>query len=509
MLTHEPASPPEPAERREGGIFSTIDDNFEYLDNELGKDIGLVKGKYTVLGGHLQIGLVYLYNMADGKSVSRFVIEPLLAVQDDLGTIPEDIFSTIQSKVVCMPQTIISTDMKEVTESLLYGNTVLFIEGKNSVLVINSRSPEIRPIVKPDLEANILASQDAFNEDLETNCSLIIRRLPISSLRFESFTVGSLSRTKTKMLWIEGIADPSVVTEVRSRIQQINTDFVDNIGVLAELIEDKPFSVFPKYKQTQRPDLVARRLADGHVAILCDNSPFAMFVPIFFWNFFETMDDYSDRSSTVSYLRVIRMLAFLLSLLVSPLYLAFVTYNHAIVPPALALNIASGREGVPFPSAVELLGMTIAIGIIREASLRVPGNMGFFIGVMAAIVIGQSAVTAGYVSASVIIVVSISAISTYAISTTTMIYPSGILNIFLLLLAGGFGMFGLINGIALILWHMVSLESFGKPFMYPLVPIDLYALKATIIRAPFYVLNRRFELLAPNNRIRTDTQNTK
>jgi len=181
------------------------------------------------------------------------------------------------------------------------------------------------------------------------------------------------------------------------------------------------------------------------------------------------------------------------------LYLTFVTYHHSVVPPALALNIAFGRQGVPpFPSVVEIILLTIVIGIIREAGLRIP-PIGFFVGVMGAVVIGQSAVTAGYVTASSIIVVAISAIASFGFASTMMVLPSRLINYFLILCAGFFGMYGFINGVALIIWHLVRLESFGVPYLYPLVPLDLAALKDTLVRFPLSHLSKRFEMLAKNN----------
>jgi spore germination protein KA len=213
------------------------------------------------------------------------------------------------------------------------------------------------------------------------------------------------------------------------------------------------------------------------------------------------MDDYAERSTSASYLRFVRYAAFLFSILLSPLYLSFVTYNQTVVPQPLALAIATGRAGAPFPSVVELLIMTFAITIIREAAMRIPGAVGFFIGTLAAVVIGQASVAAGYISASIIIVVAASEISSFAISTSTLVYTSRLINYFFIILSGMFGMFGLINGIAIVFWHLASLESFGVPYLYPLVPFELSAMKDTFIRLG--VLKKRFRILAPFNRIRT------
>jgi spore germination protein KA len=215
------------------------------------------------------------------------------------------------------------------------------------------------------------------------------------------------------------------------------------------------------------------------------------------------MDDYEERFFTSSYLRIVRYGAIALAVFISSLYLSFVTYSQEIVPPSLALNIAAGREGMPFPSVIELLILTFAITIIREAGLRMPGSVGFFVGTLAAVMIGQAIVTAGYVSPSLIIVVTVGTISSFAISTTTLLYPARLLNYFFIILAGCFGIFGLINGVAILLWHLVSLSSFGVPYLYPVIPFDKDGFKDVFVRLPLNMLTKRMKRLSPRNRVRS------
>lgn len=487
--------------QEQGGVFSTIDENFSFIDDVIGKDIGLVKRKFSIFDGQAQAAVAYIESITDQQLVSNEIIEPLLLGKVDLNTSFETMLTLIQSKFIYVPNVKNTSQMKETLEGLLNGDTALFINGMNTALIIGSRKVEKRSIDKPDNEGTVLASLESFTEDLAINSSMIIKRLPIPALRFENLTAGALSRTKLKLLWIEGIANTKAVDEARSRISSINIDLVDGIGTLAQLIEDNPLSIFPKYRQTQRPDVTAKSLTDGRLAILCDNSPFAYLAPISFWDNFKTMDDYAERSSSATYLRIVRYVAFLMSILLAPIYLSFVTYNQTVVPQPLALAIATGRVGTPFPSVVELLIMTLALTIIREASLRIPGSVGVFIGTLAAVVIGQATVAAGYISASIIIVVAASEISSFAISTTTLIYSSRLINFFFIILSGMFGMFGLINGIAIVFWHLASLESLGVPYLYPLVPFELSAMKDTFIR--YGILKKRFRILAPFNRVRT------
>ena len=484
-------------------IFATLDENIAFIHEALGVGIGLIVKRYAIFKSKLQICLVYVDAMADQKTIGAQIIEPLINESEDFSPGRDDIIKALLSRVSFPAATEVSDRMEEVLKGLLNGSSILLIQQESRALIFDSKIALHRTIEKPENEASMLCSLDSLTEDIDSNCNLITKRLPHPDLKFHEFTVGKLSQTTLKLLWVEGIADLKTVDEAKNRIGKIDIDNIEGIGALSELIRDRPLSIFPTYKQTQRPDVIARCLTDGQFAILCDNSPYAFIAPVSFWDQFKTADDYAQNTFISSYLRFIRYLSFVLCTTISPLYLACVAYNHNIVPPNLAIDIAIGRDGVPFPSVIEIVLLTITISVIREASLRIPGPTGYFIGTMSAIVIGQATVAAGYVSASVIIVVSISVISSYAVSSSILLYTTRLINYFLILLAGFFGMYGLINGIVIIIWHMVSLKSFGMPYLYPLVPFDREALKDTIIRAPLSTLKKRFGVLAPTNRTRT------
>lgn len=487
-------------------ILPTVDDNFNYIENIFGNGIGLIKRRINLAAGKVTAGIVCIENITNAEMLNKSVIVPLLKSNIEPYMNPDDIQVLVQKQYISLPDIRSSNQMGQVVDGLLKGDVIIFIDGSKSAVIGGNYRLEKRAIEKPENESTVLGSQESFTDNLETNISLIIKRLPHPSIKFEAFTAGKISRTQVRLIWIEGIANPQIVADVKSRIQKIDIDNVAGIAVLSELIEDSPLSLFTKYKQTERPDLASFNLTNGHLAILCDNSPYALIVPISFWDNFKTMDDYDERVISGGYLRIVRYAAFLTSILISPLYLSFVTYNHAIVPPVLAFTIASGRAGVPFPSVVEILIMTFSMTIIREAGVRMPGAVGYFIGTLAAVLIGQQIVTAGYVSASLVIVIASSAIASFAISSTTMVYTARLLNYFLVLLSGFFGMFGLISGIVIIFWHLLSQYSFGMPYLYPVIPFEKAGLSDTFIRYQFKSMRQRIKILAPSNQMRMGKQ---
>ncbi|PJI08597.1 MULTISPECIES: spore germination protein [Clostridium] len=480
-------------------ISKSVNENISFIKTKLGDSIGLSEGKFKAFK-NIDIGIVYVTNLCDREFISNQVISPLLQgtlnskvmKENDVDTLAKTIFiSSLNTKEI--------KKQDQVLNELLKGNTVIFFEKSNSALIVQAPKIEKRSIDKPENETAVFAAKDAFIEDIGTNVSMIIKRLPIPNLKFENFSLGNLSHTDSKLIWIEGLADNEIVNEVKRRMNDVNIDIVDGTSTLAELIQDKPISIFPTYRLTERPDLVSRSLSEGHVAVVCDNSPFVLILPMTFWDNFKSMDDYSQLPIAASLLRIIRIIAFVIAGFTSPLYLSFVTYNHTIVPPSLALNISQGREGVPFPSIIELIAMTVVIDIIREAGTRMPGMVGYFIGTLGAVIIGQAAVAAGYVSVSLIIVVAFSAIASFAISSTTLVNAARIINYSLILFASVLGIVGLFNGIFIILWRMSILESFGVPYLYPLIPVELKGWRDLLIRAPFKMLKNKLTLMNKAN----------
>lgn len=483
-------------------IFPTVGQNLDFIADYFGKGIGLMMRKFNIAGGCICVGIAYIESITNIDMVTESIIKPLLESNIDSNTGPDEVQRLVLAQYISLAALSASNRMEKIINGLLSGSAIIFFEGAANAIIAGNSKLEKRAIEKPENEASALGSQESFTDNLDTNVSLIVKRLPDPRLKMEGYTVGKFSHTETRLIWLEGTANPQFVSEVRNRIQKIDIDNAGGIGVISELIEDNPLSVFPKFRQTERPDFTAFYLVNGHFAIICNNSPYALIGPISLWDNFKNTDDYDEKVVSGNYLRLVRYISFLVSILISPLYISFVTYNHTIIPPVLAFTIASGREGVPFPSVVEAILMTFAMSMIREAGLRMPGAVGYFIGTLAAVVIGQQIVNAGYVSASLIIVVAVSGVSAVAISTTTMIYTSRLLNYFFILLSGLFGMFGLISGVIFVIWHLVCQYSFNMPYLYPLIPFEKGGLSDTFIRYWFKSYRKRFRMLAPHNRNR-------
>lgn len=482
-------------------VFPTVAGNLGYLKNNIGAATDLVENTYWISGGKLAAGFAYISVLTDRDRISRNVLTPLMEMDTEPDRSTSGIMAALQARIPAT-DTYATDSMEKVIDAILEGNTAFFIDDSMTALIIGSQKITKRAIEKPENESTVLGSQESFTDNLDTNISLIIKRLPVKELRFESYEIGRFSRTSTRLIWLDGIINKKIIEDVKKRIENVDIDNITGVGEFVQLIEDKPGSIFPKYRQTERPDVVSKYLANGCFAIVCNNSPYALVAPFTLWDNFKTMDDYEEQSKKSSYLRIVRYVAFFISIFITPLYLSFVTYNHAVVPEPLAVNIAAGREGVPFPSVIEVISLSFIMTIVREAGLRMPGSTGYFIGTLAAVLIGQAIVTAGYVSASVIIVIAVSTISSFAISSTTLLYTSRLLNYVYILFSAFLGVFGLICGFTLTCWHLLTLRSFGLPYLYPVIPFDPEQWKDTFIRSQMKNIRKRPGILSPNNRLK-------
>jgi hypothetical protein len=495
-----------PSQKEAITVGKSVDENLRLVKDIIRDDDSLTAGKVTIRGGELTAGVVYLNGLVDQDSISRQIVERLVecppggASQNDFR--PKGYLEALKKGLItnlAIKETFL---IEELTCAILDGNTAVFLEGVDTALIIDTAEFAKRAVEKPDVETSLLGSKESFVEDIKTNKVLLRRRLPIPGLRFRSFRIGRLSRTRVYVAWLEGIANPKIVEEAFRRIGRIDIDYVYSTGLIIELIEDNPLSIWPQYKTTEVPEVAAANLSEGRIAIFCDGFPQAIVVPLLIFQELQTTDDYGQKFLTGSMIRMLRYLAVFIAMLASPLYLAFVAYNHTVIPSDLASHIAAGRKGVPFPSVLEVLFMTVVIDILREAGIKLPRALGSAIGILGAVVIGQAAVAAGYVSPPVIIIISVTAIATFVIPSYPLSGAIRVANYLLVFLAAVSGFFGVIIGSLFLLTQIIALRSFGIPLSYPATTGFISSLRDILVRAPIRGNKKRPELLAHGNETR-------
>lgn len=388
------------------------------------------------------------------------------------------------------------TKMGEAIDSILSGDAVLFFEGFQEALHIGARGWASRAVSEPQVESSIRGPQEGFTETLRTNTSLLRRRIKHPYLRIVSLKIGELSKTDVVVCYVEKVVNSDVLSEVLRRLSKVEIDGVVAGDYLEEMIEDAPYSPFPTIYHTERPDVIAANLLEGRVAVMVDGTPTSLLVPITLSKLMQVSEDYYERAMITSLVRMIRYLGAVISVLAPSLYIAVTTFHQEILPTSLAMSIAAGREGVPFTALIEALLMTLTLEILQEAGLRLPKPVGQTIGIVGALVIGDAAVKASLVSPLMVIVIGITAVASYAIPAYDLGIAIRLIRYPLMFLAGSMGFYGLGIGLYAGLIHLLSLRSFGVPYLSPIAPLRIRALlQDTFVRAPWWAMKKKPKLI--------------
>lgn len=477
-------------------LCPTLEENMERL-RDLFKDCSDVVGHQFEPDQSPRCCMLFIDGLVQKDLIARDIIEPMLktGVGNDIRKIVEAITPMGDAKVV--------STMGELVLHILSGDALLIVDGCGDAVAFGVRHWEARGVSEPTTEAVIRGPHEGFVETLRFNTVLIRRKIRTPKLKMISLTVGRLTQTSIVVSYIEGVATPGVVQEVLDRINRIDVDGILESGYIEEFIEDSSLSPFPQMQYTERPDTVAANLLEGRVAILTDGTPFVMIVPAVFAQFMQASEDYYTRFLMAAAIRFLRYIFLFVALLLPALYVAIITFHQEMLPTNLLLSVAASREGVPFPAIVEALAMEITFEILRESGIRLPKTVGQAVSIVGALVIGESAVRAGLVSAPLVIVVSITGISSFAIPRYNAAIAIRMLRFPLIFLAGFLGLFGIVAGLCGILIHLCSLRSFGVPYLTPMAPMNWQILKDVFIRAPLWLMRRRPRQIGEVNPIRS------
>lgn len=462
------------------------------------------------LFGNIEASIIYINSITDKNAISEEVIRPLTDFKLESKEDSEELKRIILKRVLFHADVKTETHLDRIVQALLHGSTLLIIEGVRDVFLINTFQMDKRSIAQPETEQVIRGPRDGFIENISSNTALIRSRLPVPEFRVKAMQVGTLTKSSVAYCYIEGIVNPALVEDVKKRLDSIDVDRILDAGYIEQFIQDNPRSPFPQIKSTERPDVVVGNLVEGRVAIMVDGSPFALIAPATFTQFYQTSEDYNERFIMASMIRMIRLISLLFSLIMPSLYVAVLSYHPELIPTSFAVAITSGRAGVPFPALVEVFLMELAMEILREATVRMPKQVGGALSIVGVLVIGQAAVSAGFVSPITVVVLALTTVGSFATPAYNMAIGFRMMRFPLLLITGIFGFYGLILGLLFVNNHVLSLKSFGVPYLSPVAPINLSGLKDTAIRAPLnWLLDRPEHLYVKNKRrIRPDDSPT-
>lgn len=485
-------------------IIKTFEKSSDVIIREfqIGKEQNIIKA-----------AIIYTDGLADTATIQNRILESLMIEEKYLESPRESlpskkVFNWVKNCILTVGDIKEFTDFEGIFTSILSGNTVILIAGFTEALSASTSGWEDRGINEPTSQTVVRGSKEGFSETIRINTALIRRKIKDPNLFCEQKQIGRVTKTIIAVMYIKGIVNDKVVEEVHERLDRIDIDGILESGYIEELIQDETFTPFPTVYNTERPDVVAAALLEGRVAIMVDGTPFVLLVPALFIQSFQAAEDYYQRADISSLLRILRIACFFIALLGPSMYIAITTFHQEMLPTPLLISLAAQREGVPFPAFVEALMMEVTFEILREAGIRMPRAVGQAVSIVGALVLGQAAVEAGIVSASMVIVVSLTAIANFCFPAYNMAISVRMLRFVMMMLAASFGLYGITLGLLALLLHLNSLRSFGVPYMAPFSPFILEDQKDAIFRFPQWRLFSRPRLISQKNMKREATPRT-
>ncbi|MBQ7950818.1 MAG: spore germination protein [Clostridia bacterium] len=475
---------------------SNLQENFDNFQN-IFRDNCMIVFRYLENAYDTQLKAVAVF--ADGlvgaSLVNDYVVKPFVANAQIYKQ--EDKLMFAKNSVLQSNDIVIVTDYDDCIKRLFSGDVIFFLEGYDSPLAVNARFPATRSISEPENEKALKGPREGFCELILFNTALLMRRLKNDHLKLESFTLGNRTRTPVVMAYIEGVCHPDLVKQIRTQLKKINTDSITDTNQIAELLKAKPYSPFKTTGSTERPDVVANKLLEGRIAIIADGTPQVITVPFLFNEYFQSTDDYSINFYFGTVSRLLRYLSFLISLFLPALYVACVKFQHEILPEKLLYSISASRVSVPLSATMELVVFLLFFEIIREASTRTPSVIGQTLSIAGALILGQTAVEANFISVPAIIIVAISGLCSNVLPQ--MKGAMILLRFGILWLSSLIGIYGVILGGAAVIIHLADITVSQTSYLNEMLPSTKGAWMDIYIRGPYQFLKQKKDYLSKEN----------
>ena len=477
-------------------ISRSLETNIQEIRRRFGEDGTLLEHRFAPArqrNGGLECCLFCIDGMVNSALINDNVIRPVVLLETPLPP-DADPVAFLEQRVMQTNEVRRVDKFSQLMPRLLYGDTVVFCRGSTQALVIGSKGFVKRGVTEPPNEPYLKGPREGFTEPLLHNLAMLRRKLRTEDLRYEYFTLGETSGTACCLCYLEQIVDRRALAELRRRLSKVRIDGVLDSNYVAELISDSKLAPVRTTGTTERPDVVAAKLLEGRIAILVDGSPVVVTVPHILLELFQAGEDYYVNYAFAAINRFLRIMGFILSISVAPVYLALVGYHQELLPLPLLLSISQATQGVPFPAMVEVLLLLFQFEVLREAGSRTTSSLGQTLSVVGGLVIGQSAVEAKLVAAPTLIVVAFSGITgLIAPKLKSAVFLS---RLFLILLANFYGIYGYFIGMVVLLAWLARLQSFGVPMLSGLPLSRKGSGEDSYLRPPFAKMKKFGRFLA-------------
>lgn len=425
--------------------------------------------------------VITMEGMIDKDILANSVINPIMQTRFK-NSDPIEKYKTIRDSILGSSEQVQVMSYEDAFKFLMSGFAVIALDGNNCMLSIGLQGYSFRAIAEPTTEVMQRGSREGFSEPIKVNITLIRRRMKNPKLKFESMTVGSVSKTDICLCYLTDTVSQTILKELKKRIKKIDLQTVLAAGYIAPYLEESGhLSIFSSVGLSERPDTVCAKISEGRIAVIVDGTPNVIIVPYLFVEYFQTMDDYLIRPYFATLLRWIKYIAFLVGMILPGLYVAIGTFNPELFPEELITKVAKSVSTTPLPLLLETIIIYFLYEIMREAGLRLPKPLGHAVSIVGALVIGDTAVSAGLVAAPTLMFVALAAISSYAIPS--LYEPIAFLRLLFILAGGIIGIWGIMLLFVAVLINICSKNNFGIPFFSPVAPFSLSGMRDVAVRS--------------------------
>ncbi|WP_281976105.1 spore germination protein [Halobacillus litoralis] len=377
------------------------------------------------------------------------------------------------------------SSLEQITTKLIHGSVAVYIEGEKEAVLFALPQQDHRSLNRAETESLVFGPQVSFTESLITNLNVVRWRLDTDDLVVEKLIVGERIQSEVRIVYLKSLANDENVETMRQRIKDLKVAEVEDTSVLGQLIEDSTSSVFPQLIFTELPDRFCNSVSKGRVGVMVDKSPTMLIGPMTLFSFFESTEDLYMRWNMGSFIRLLRFLAMALSIVLTPMYVAALTFHYEVIPSTLLVSLGQSRSTVPFPPVLEALLLEVLIELLREAGARLPTKVGQTMGIVGGIVLGQAAVKAGFTSNILIIIIALSALASFTAPSYLMGTAIRVIRFPMIILAGAWGLIGIVFALSFLVIHLLKQKSLGRPYLAPIYPFQWKDFNDSIFRLPF------------------------
>ena len=444
--------------------------------------------------------IVYADGIVNKELLGRLVAQPLSFLE--LKTAKEK--KTLVQTTTRFPELKNVETIHDAVKEILDGNSLLLVDKIPIGFIVGAKLLPVRAIMEPPTDVAVKGPREGFIEDIKTNMALVRKRLKSPDLRLETVRVGRRSDTAVCICYLEGISSENVKEQIKKKLSELDIDSLPDSSYISAFLSPRKHSIFRSVGTTEKPDIFTAKIAEGRVGVLVDGSPIALTLPFLAVEDFQTAEDYFVSPFSATIFRLLRVLSLFVSILLPAFYISAQLFKAQLLPLGLTLTIASGTRELPLSPSMEMFVVLLLLEILKEASIRMPKYVGMSLSVVGALVLGETAVSAGILSTPAIIVVAFSGICLYTVPN--FVETGSVLRWLFLLVGGGLGPFGIVLLSTFVLFYMLSADSYGAPYLAPFSPLIRKDIRDSVVKYDMESLSTRPKFLKSNNKTRLKTK---